>query len=243
MLFPDYQKITDIRVRQAIGYAYPYQEAAKAIGHIVGVTALPGTSILPLGFPGRQGYDVLEPRPNHTDPDKARAMLREAGFAPGDYELEFSFGAQSAVPVELIVKSLEAAGFKATPRLVPGDALDTFNHDPDAPVNLRTGGGWCSDWPSGALFFRPLFQSDSADNFSQFAEPEIDAEIERIRQLPFEDQPAAWGALDKTIMTDHYPAIINYYQAVPKLHGSRIGGLNADDIYTMPTWKDLYVMQ
>ncbi|MBA2532285.1 MAG: hypothetical protein H0V23_09295 [Nocardioidaceae bacterium] len=171
-------------------------------------------------------------------------MLREAGFAPGDYELEFSFGAQSAVPVELIVKSLEAAGFKATPRLVPGDALDTFNRDPDAPVNLRMGGtGWCSDWPSGASFVADLFQSDSVDNFSQFAEPEVDAEIERIRQLPFEDQPAAWGALDKAIMTDHYPAIINYYQAVPKLHGSRIGGLNADDIYTMPTWKDLYVMQ
>ncbi|MBA3232385.1 MAG: hypothetical protein H0T17_00315 [Propionibacteriales bacterium] len=49
--------------------------------------------------------------------------------------------------------------------------------------------------------------------------------------------------MDKSIMTDYYPAVIRWYQAVPVLHGSRIGGVHADDIYTTPTWKDLYVMQ
>ncbi|MBA3232386.1 MAG: hypothetical protein H0T17_00320 [Propionibacteriales bacterium] len=140
MLWPDYRKIPDIRVRQALGYAYPYEAAAKAIGHIVGVTALPGTSVLPLGFPGRQDYDVLEAEPGKTDPVKAKALLKEAGLAPGEYELKFGYAADSAVPVDLIVRSLEAAGFKATPRSVPGVDYDNFIRDPNAPVNLRAGG-------------------------------------------------------------------------------------------------------
>ncbi len=79
---------------------------------------------------------------------------------------------------------------------------------------------------------------------AHFAEPEVDAAIKRISRLPFEDQPAAWGALDKTIMTDYYPAIVTGYQAEPILHGSRIGGINVDNILgEMPTWEDLHVIQ
>ena len=242
MLFPDYREITDIRVRQALGYAYPYEEAAKATGHIAGVTALPGTSVLPPGFPGRQDYDVLDTEPGQTDPAKAKALLKEAGLAAGEYELKFGYAADSAVPVNLIEKSLESVGFKATPRSVPSVDYDRFIHDPNAPVNLRLG-GWCSDWPSGGSWFPRLFKSDSGDNFSHFTEPSVDAKIEQILDLPFQEQPAAWGALDKTIMTDYYPAVIRYYAAQPILHGSRIGGVNADDIYTMPSWKDLHVIQ
>jgi len=145
--------------------------------------------------------------------------------------------------VKVIVRSLEAAGFKATLLSVPTyEDLEKLNADPHAPVNLQIG-GWCTDWPSGGSWFEPLFHSDGWHNWTDFEEPAVDAEIERIRQLPIEEQPAAWGALDKTIMTEYYPAIVNFYQAGPILHGSGIGGINADDIYQRPTWKDLYVMQ
>jgi peptide/nickel transport system substrate-binding protein len=61
--------------------------------------------------------------------------------------------------------------------------------------------------------------------------------------LPFQDQPAAWGALDKTVMTDYYPVVVTRYQAAPVLHGSRIGGANVDNVGDMPTWKDIYIVQ
>ncbi len=136
--------------------------------------------------------------------------------------------------------SLEAAGFKATPLVVPNPY--DMNIDPDAPVNLRIG-GWCPDWPSGSIWFPPLFDSESQiDVGPYFDEPEIDAEIERIAGLPIQEQPAAWGELDRSTMTDYYPVIVTRYQAVPTLHGSRIGGVNVDSVYEMPTWKDIHVV-
>ncbi len=241
MWYPDYRKITDIRVRKAIGYAYPYAKFAQAVGAVPGITALPGSSVLPPGFPGRQDFDVLEGELGVADPDKARALLRDAGYAPGEFELTFAFSRDEATPLELLASSLEAAGFQATPYVVPtSEDREEVQGDPDAPVNLRRG-GWCSDWPSGTEFVGLLFQSDSQQNWAHFSEPAVDAEIERIRRLPFEQQPAAWGRLEQTIMTHFYPAVINRYQLVPLLYGSKLGGVHADNIYEMPTWKDLYV--
>nr|MBA3232387.1 hypothetical protein [Propionibacteriales bacterium] len=247
MWFPDYRKITDIRVRQAMAYAYPYHAAARISGN-----SLPGASILPPGFPGRQDYSVLDTSPGRTDPDRAREMLKEAGYAPGEYELTFLYVADDPGSVELkdlYVRSLEAAGFRTTPRSTPTrEAYDSVRVDPDAPINLRMG-GWCSDWPSGNSFLPPLFHSVSFkasevfDNQAYFAEPAIDDEIERISQLPLDEQAAQWGALDKTIMTDYYPAIITGYNGVAMTHGSKIAGINQDSTYgAAPTWKDIYVM-
>ncbi|MGI8675755.1 MAG: ABC transporter substrate-binding protein, partial [Nocardioidaceae bacterium] len=247
MLAPDYRKITDIEVRQAIGYAYPYEQLPSVVTEgIEAVTTLQGTPVLPPGFPGRQDYTVLETEPGETDPDKARALLREAGFAPGEYELKFGYAQDEPFSVkrnDILVAALEAAGFEVSPFPTASEDLYTLNEDPDAPINLRSG-GWCPDLPTGASWFPPLFGSDGGGR-AHFAEPAVDAEIERISRLPFEDQPAAWGALDKTIMTDYYPAIVTGYQAEPILHGSRIGGINVDNIPSeaMPTWKDLHVIQ
>jgi len=236
---PDYRKITDIRVRQAIGYAYPYDAVATFFTDR-GVPT--GSSILPPGFPGRQDYNVLETPPGRSDPDKANELLQEAGYAPGEYELKFAYPQDATVPVQLIVRSLEAAGFKATVLSVPTiNDQGMIEGDPNAPVNLRIIGGWFPDFPSGGSWFPPLFASDGGGNKAFFSEPAVDAEIERIRRLPFQEQPAAWGALDKKIITDYYPAIITAYDAVRIPRGSRIGGLNVDNIIGT-VWKDIHIL-
>ena len=78
MWYLDMTKITDINVRKAIGYAYPYVDAWKAAGEIVGLTRVPGTSILPPGTAGRVEYDVLGIGGQDTDPEKAKELLEEA---------------------------------------------------------------------------------------------------------------------------------------------------------------------
>jgi peptide/nickel transport system substrate-binding protein len=79
MWYLDMTKIKDIKVRQAIGYAYPYEDAWKAAGEIVGVTRVPGTSILPPGTAGRKEYDPLGIGGVNTDPEKSKQLLQEAG--------------------------------------------------------------------------------------------------------------------------------------------------------------------
>jgi len=124
---------------------------------------------------------------------------------------------------------------------VPDTQIFTVSADPEAPIQIRNN-GWCPDWPSGGAWFPPLFESNGIANFSGFAEPAIDAEIDRIRELPFQEQPAEWGVLDRTIMTAYYPTFIIGYPGVAQLHGPRIGGLNIDSLGGMPTWKDMHVL-
>jgi peptide/nickel transport system substrate-binding protein len=242
--FPDYRKITDIRVRKAIGYAYPYQAIDRALGAIPGVTALAGDSILPPGFPDRRNYTVLDIAPGHTDPKKAKSLLQQAGYAPGEYGLRFVYAANDPWSVRinnLRVQALQAAGFTVTPyRAANYDDLFKVEQDPDAPINIRSS-GWCSDWKSGSTLIPPLFQSNSAANVAYFTEPVIDTEIERISRLPIDQQPQAWAALDQTIMTQYYPVIITGYHGDAFPHGSRIKDMNNDNILGMPTWKDINV--
>jgi peptide/nickel transport system substrate-binding protein len=246
MWLPDYRKITDIRVRKAIGYAYPYRAIDRAEGLIPGVTALAGAPILPPGFPDRRNYTILDIAPGHTDAEKAKALLRQAGYAPGEYLLKFVYVASDPLDVRiknLRVRALQAAGFKVAPyRAENGIVAKKIISDPNpaAPINIR-GGGWCSDWLSGSSWFPPLFQSNGAFNDMYFSEPAIDTEIARISQLPIDQQPAAWARLDQTIMTRYYPAIITDYRGDAFPHGSRIKGMNHDNVYGEPTWKDMNV--
>ena len=52
-LAPDYTKITDINVRKAIAYAYPYQDMWLATGEVPGVTRVPANSMMPPGHGGQ----------------------------------------------------------------------------------------------------------------------------------------------------------------------------------------------
>jgi len=249
-LSPDYRKIDNISVRRAIGYAHPYEDVWRANGAIPGVTALAATSVLPPGFPGRVDYNPLSTEPGQTDPAKSRELLREAGYAPGEYRLYIaSYKDDVFYPAEAIVElaeGLERGGFKVT--VYPQDSLYDKNpmlFDPSSPVNLRQG-GWCPDWPSGSSWFPQVFSSSDSDigtNRALFHEEAVDDQIEAISLLPLEEQPAAWGALDKQIMTKYYPLVVTQYLGRVMLHGSRVGGVSYDSVNAKPYLKNLYVIQ
>lgn len=246
MWWPDYRVIKDINVRRAIGYAYPYQDNWTAIGELVGVTRVPGTSILPPGIPGRPDYNVLGVEPGTTDPEKAKELLAKAGYQPGEFELKFLFATDDPNSVAgkgQIVKGLEAAGFKATPVASTVNEAPTLRADPNYDkINVRSF-RWCSDWPSGGSWFPPLFSSNGSNNYAEFSEPAVDKEIARIQQLPIDEQPDAWGALDQTIEEKYYPVVNTGYSGVAMLHGSKIGDMVNDEVFGMPNWKDIHVIQ
>jgi len=245
---PDYRKVTDIKVRQAYAWAYPYKEAILAAGDIPNVTVIPASNLMPPGLPGRTEYNVLEHGDFETDPAKSKELLKEAG-AEG-YEIKFLFAADDPVGVktkDALVKGLEAGGFKATP--VASSLAESANDraNPDKDINVRSG-GWCSDWPSGASWIPPVLASTNVEesksigsNYAVFDEPTVDKAIDDIQLLPIEDQPAAWNDLDKKIAEDYFPVVARWYGGVAMAHGSKIQGHENDSVFGMPTWKDIYV--
>lgn len=246
---PDYRKITDLKVRQALAYAYPYSDTYRAAGLIEGVTISPGATLLPPGTAGRVEFN---PIPDHeigsTDTEKAKALLEEADAV--GFEIKWPYAnddEQSVAAKDAVVASLEKAGFKASPVPSTIAELSTLRADPDADINVRPA-GWIADWPSGASWFPPLMQSTNlkaeglGSNYAVFNEPSVDEEIQRILNLPVEEQADAWGALDESLMTDYLPVIVTGYGGVAQQHGSKIGGHFIDNTIGMPTWKNIHVL-
>jgi len=248
MWYPDYRKITDMKVRQALAFAYPYGDAYAAAGLIEGITRSYGTNIMPEGIPGREEYNPL---PEHdlgeTDPEAAKALLKEAGEE--GYEITFLYAQDDPISVDVkdaIVRGLTNAGFTPKPVASTIAEASTVRADPDADINVRSG-GWCSDWPSGGSWFPPVFQSTNLDeeglgsNYAAFSEPEVDKEIKRILGLPIEDQPEAWNALDQMIMEKYFPVFVTGYGGVAIANGSGVNGMEVDNTTGMPTWKDMWI--
>jgi peptide/nickel transport system substrate-binding protein len=102
-------------------------------------------------------------------------------------------------------------------------------------------GGWCSDWPSGSAWFPHLLASDGDLNLAHFSSSSVDSAIDRSAGLPLGQQPSAWGAFDKEIMTTYYPEVVVSYTGVAMPHGASIGGMNDNVLLGTPTWKDLYI--
>jgi peptide/nickel transport system substrate-binding protein len=243
---PDYTKITDINVRKALAYAYPYEDVWLANGDVPGVTRVPANSLMPPGMAGKRDFQVDGEQITY-DPEKSKQLLEEAGVEV-PYPITMLYYEVDPLAVaaqKQIEKGFEAGGFDVKGIPVQDDPYNVIT-DPDNKVNkslnLRPV-TWCSDWPSGSTMIPALARTGAVYNVAQFSEQAVDDEIDRIATLPLEEQPDAWGALDEMIMTEYFPIIPTAFRNELFVFGSKIGNPTGDGAMGAPNYKDLYVMQ
>jgi peptide/nickel transport system substrate-binding protein len=246
-LAPDYKAISDINVRKAIAYAYPYEDFWLSSGEVPGVTRVPANSIMPPGMAGKHEYFV-DGEQFVYNPDKAKELLKTAGYEPGEFEITMIYYEVDPLAVagqKVLVKGFEEAGFKVKGIPVQADPYNTWANPDDSlnkSLNLR-GVAWCSDWPSGLTMLPPLIKTGAAYNTAHFSEPSVDEEINKIPGMPLEEQADAWGALDEKVGTEYFPIIPTAFRNDLYMFGSRIGNPTGDGQIGAPNYKDLFVMQ
>jgi len=247
--YPDNRTITDVNVRRALAYAYPYRAVAEVRGVIPGVTVLPATNVMPPGVPGRVEYNPLPGHvPGSTEPAKAKALLARAGKPNYPVRFPFSTDAPESVAIKnVVVKALTAAGFDPQPVATTfADYFTRFRNNPRAHINLRSS-TWCSDWPSGSSWFPAQFQttdiatSGFGHNLAAFSSKAVDDRIDAIPHLLLTQQPQAWNALDKLIQTRYFPVVVTGYGGVAMVRGSKVHNVRDDTGFGMPTWKDIWI--
>jgi peptide/nickel transport system substrate-binding protein len=247
-------KIDDIKIRQAIAYAYPYEDAWAAAGEVVGVTRTMGTSILPPGMVGRESYGPINGEEVSHDPEKAKALLEEAGVEPGTYKLTWVYKAndpQAAAGKDQIARAYKEAGFVPNPLPYDGSLYDVWTapedgNTPESRLTRETnldGTAWCSDWPSGGTFIPALLRTGATYNTADYSNKEVDAQMDKIATLPLEEQPAAWAELDKKITTEDFPMMNTGYINNLMIYGEKIGGFMNDGQIGAPNYRDMYVMK
>jgi peptide/nickel transport system substrate-binding protein len=207
----------NVKVRQAIAYAVPYDKLWEAAVYGRGVKLSGAASNMPTttAWPQATGYK--------SDLVKAKALLTEAGF-PNGFETQLSFdlgGATVGEPMATFIQeALGAIGIKATLNKVPGANWRAAILKKDMPLIINRFGGWLNYaeyffyWcyhGQNAVFNTMSYQNASLDKLitnARFAESKsiYDSMVKDMIKIAYEEvpriplfQPKADVAMQKNI--------------------------------------------
>lgn len=177
-----FEPFKDKRVRQAIAWAVPYDAIFETAAYGRGMGMWGGES------PKPATADWPQPFPYHTDLDRARALLVEAGRGAGfEVPLSISLGeADWMEPTALLIQeNLGKIGIKAPIDKIPGANWRTASLvEKRLALPLETFGGWLN-YPCYYFFW--AYMDGHLFNSSNYRNEEIEKLTPEVLHMPVED--------------------------------------------------------
>jgi len=203
-----------------MAYAYPYQEA---IDLVLGGYATQARSIVPAAMWGTSS-EVFQ---YATDPDKARQLLADAGYADGNIELSAVYSSGDEVErrlLELYRDALSDIGVTLKVRAVPWETQWEQAKGSDPPQDMLIL-YWYPTYPDPLDFLYSMGHSEEEPlwNLAYWSNPEYDKLI---------DEGSKLSATDRTAATAKYVSAQNILQDevpwIPLVDMSYVSILRAD---------------
>ena len=197
----------NVKLRQALNYAIDKQAICDAI--LEGVP-LPAKGVLPPGIPSYnpdlKGYPY--------DPERAKKLLAEAGYANGEglEELELWYNTNQAherICIQ-VQNHLRAIGIRVRLRNLDwGSHLEACKSG--EPKLMRA--AWLADVPDPENFLYVLLHSEKigTDNYSRYSNPEFDKLVEKARFTADTEQRIALYRQAEKMAVDDATWIFLYY--------------------------------
>ncbi|NER83759.1 MAG: ABC transporter substrate-binding protein [Leptolyngbya sp. SIO1D8] len=163
----------DVKVRQAVAYAMPYDAIME--------TALYGQAV-PMYGTGKFELDSIDwpqPTPYQTDLATAKQLMAESSYPEGfETTLAFNMGTKEwAEPtVVLIQEALAELGITINIEKVPGANFRSVLVEKSRPMIINNFGGWLN-YPD-YFFFYAYHGQDATFNGSSYKNPDMDKQIE-----------------------------------------------------------------
>ena len=179
----------NVKVRQAVAYAIPYQKIMDAV--------IFGRGIPTFGAASNKASSSAWPQPHGYNYDlaKAKALMAEAGH-PNGFETTFSFDLGLAginEPLAILVQeSLGQIGIRTTLNKVPGANWRAELLKKSMPLITNTFGGWLN-YPE-YFFFWCYHGQNAVFNTMSYQNPAMDKLIDDARR---ETDPAKYEAACK----------------------------------------------
>lgn len=230
------EALDDVRVRQAISHLIPREAIVERILQGIGSV---GTGPIAPGVPWYNPEILSYP----YDPERARALLTEAGYE-GGLSLRLHTN-ENPVRVQIAeVLQFEAAQVGVTIEVSVeevGAFIDRIMDAETADLDLFLLGWTGNVDPNYAMF--ELFHTDGDNNYIAYSNPELDALLEEGRRLEpdSEESSAAYREAQAVLLADPPFAFIYDTEEI---------GVNQDYItgwrlypYTSATFQDLHLVE
>ena len=229
----------DLRVRQAINYAINKEALTKVA--FAGY-AKPADGIVPQGVLYAHRMD-----PWPYDPAKARALLKEAGYADGfETTLWSAYTTTTAQKaIQFLQQQLAQVGIKAKIQaLEPGQRTEWVQTAPDpekAPVRMYYA-GWSSSTGEADWALRPLLSTEAwppkLNNTAYYSNPKVDEDLAKaLTSVDDAEKAKLYTDAQEQIMKDvpWAPLVTedNVYATSQRLSGVYVmpdGNIDSDEI-------------
>lgn len=225
----------DKKVRQAINWAVDKSSVVNASGGPQLADAAPNM-LLP-NVPKYEDIDPYATDGNKGDPDKAKAMLKEAGADDLKLTMDVRALPMWQAQAEAVQQSLEKAGVEVKLNVIDQAKFYEVLATPSQQNELAIT-GWCSNgWFSGEPLLGPLFDGERITetgnlNQSQIDDPALNKALAEAAVIPdLDEKNAAYADINEQIL-DLAPVVPLVRPRPLQLIGSNVGGAFANPART-----------
>lgn len=211
------------KVRQAINYAINRERLVKYLRNNVGI---PGNSgFVPAGMPGFSAGAV---KGYSYNPEKARELLKEAGFPNGKGMAEITLSTTTSYKdlIEFIQGELNNVGIKAKVEVNQSASLREVIAK--RQVNFFRG-SWIADYADAEIYLS-MFYSENyvpiGPNYTSFNHLEFDRLYEQMYKYRNDQERfKLYQKMDQLVM-DEAPVVVLFYDESVNLYQNNIKGLS-----------------
>jgi len=221
-----------LKIRQAINYAIDKQKMVKYLRNNMGTPGSAG--FIPMGMPG---FDANKIKGYSYNPEKARQLLKEAGYPGGknlpEIILHTTVGYRSLI--EYVQGQLDRVGIKVSVEITQGASLRELVSKNG--VNFFYG-TWIADYPDAENYLSVFYSRNKipfGPNYTGFNNKQFDKMFEQAyREENDEKRYALYRQMDNLVM-QHSPVVILYYDKRVNLYQNNISGysVNAQNLLTL----------
>ncbi|MGN0349977.1 MAG: ABC transporter substrate-binding protein [Roseburia sp.] len=217
--------LADAKVRQAIAYAIDMDAICEGV---LGGTGVPANSLTPDGADKVDGLNDYK-----YDPDKAKALLEEAGWDSNtEIKVVYYYTDQATQDLMAVIQQyLADVGIKMTASLVEGDLATILWKAPEDPVKGPSAVEWDMCYAANAALSMHEYYDRYQTGYSINSHTPSDAKLDELiaatnASVDPEVQREAFFELQK-YENETLFEIPLYYQPIYLLHSDDVGGLGA----------------
>ncbi len=220
--------LKDRRIRQAINLGFDRRKMMRYLRNNIGEPGVYG--FVPKGLPGVAVEPVYE-----YDPDRAKTLLREAGYPDGKGlpKLKLSTTSNYLDLCKYIQQQLGLIGFDIQVDVNPPAAL----REQIAQGKVEWfRGSWVADYPDAEnylmLFYSPN-KAPAGPNYTRFHNTTVDKLYEQARRCTTpEERLALYRKIDRLVMEES-PVIVLYYDQILHFTHKNVSGLSSNAMNTL----------